>query len=49
MQTLLQAIDFGISDIRSVEEGKKVEDAELLRQPIAEMRGNLITYPWDQS
>jgi hypothetical protein len=31
MKAFLQAIDFGISDVRSVEEGKEVEDAELLR------------------
>ena len=40
MKTLLQAIDLRISDIRSVEEGEEVEEAELLGQPNVEMRGS---------
>lgn len=40
MKAFLQAIDFGISDIRSIEESEEVEDAELLRQRNVEMRGS---------
>ena len=32
MKTFLQAIDFGISDICSVEESEEVEDTELFCQ-----------------
>jgi hypothetical protein len=44
MQTGLQAVDFRVSDIRSVEEGKKVEYTKLDCQRRGELWGSKLTH-----